>query len=102
MLATQLIEPLLIERAVIPKTLHLRLKPVGIEISEHIHQSIQFLLVLCPCKRLKYHHLRFIHRIYLHTHYGFTAQIYEYFPKRASISGIIYNEEGKWLLLFLV
>ena len=66
MLVTQLVEFLLIERAIIPQALHLSFKPAGIKTAKNIHQGILFLLILCTGKRFQYHHLRFIHRFNLH------------------------------------
>ena len=66
MFFSQLVQLLLIKSTVIPKTLHLRFKPTGIEIAENLHQGFYFLLILCACKRFKYHHLRLVHSVYLH------------------------------------
>ena len=50
MLTTQLLQHFFIKSTVIPKSLHLSLQALGIEITEDVHQLIQLLFVLCSCK----------------------------------------------------
>ena len=49
-LSTDLFQRLIVKSTILPKTLHLTLQTLGIEITQHINEVIYFLLVLCSSK----------------------------------------------------